>query len=79
MTGSGGFSGAPKLQAAVAGLLRLRAENRLGEVETVGDVLQLAKRENWPLGWLPPVDHASKMAKAAGRPEIAQRLKEVLR
>jgi hypothetical protein len=74
MSAGGGFSGAPKLQATIAVLERLKGTGELGRVQTVGDCLVLARHEGWALGFLPPVDHATKIAKLAGRHDIAERL-----
>lgn len=68
-TGDGGYSGAPKLLAAchVIGAFR---ESGDAPPKTVGEALDAAKSKGLGLGWLPPVEHAIKIAKTAGRADL---------
>jgi len=67
--GDGGFSGAPKLLAASYYIIEMNRTNQ-PLPETVGDALDAARAAESGLGWLPPVEHAVKIAKAAGRPDL---------
>jgi hypothetical protein len=69
ITGDGGFSGAPKLLAACHTVMELRDRDE-PLPRTVGEALDLSRQREFPLGWLPPVAHAQKIARLAGRPEL---------
>ena len=69
LSGAGGFSGCPKLLAACHVVMELR-ERGESLPATVGEALDLARQREMPFGWLPPIEHADRIARLAGRPDL---------